>query len=91
MVQAIGIIIALALRPTDEIIITGNLNTCSKGVHIGLHLGIDLLIEALPIMPYPKLEMRELGDFTNPPAATIAGLVLIDELVKGIILVITGE
>ena len=91
MVHAIDDIVVLALGPTVEIIITGGLDTGSKGVHIGLHPRIYLLIEALPMMPYPLLEMGELSDFTDPPAAAITRLVLVDELVEGIILLITGE
>ena len=38
-----------------------------KSIDEGIHCWIDFIIEPLPMMPYPELEMREFGNFSYPP------------------------
>ena len=77
-------IVAAVLRPAFMVTVASGLNSCREFLHEDSHCGVDLFKKAFPVMPHTFLKSREFGNFSNPPRATVAGQVLVDELVKTI-------
>ena len=59
-------VVAAVLGPTLMIIVASRLDSCREILHEAGHCGIHLLVEALPVIPYPFLKMRELGNLADP-------------------------
>ena len=59
-------IVTTVLRPSLVVAISGGINSCCELLHKTFHLGIDLAIELLPMVPDAFLEMRKFGYFADP-------------------------
>ena len=91
MIGTIDNVVALVLRPTDKVGIAGLINLGGKLIDKTIHLGINLVVKALPMVAHTLLEMWELGNLGYPPRLAIAGHVLIDEIIEKIVLGIAVE
>ena len=79
------------LGPSQVVAVACRFNLCSERFHVGVHFGIYLCVEILPMVPDTFLKMRELGNLPDPSGSAIAGHVLIDEMIKRIVWLIPLE
>ena len=75
-------IIAAVLRPALMVTIASSLDSSCKFLHEGIHCGINILVEAFPVIPHSFLEVSELGYLANPSYTAIARQIFIDVFVK---------
>ena len=80
--HACGNVVTGILWPSPMVTIPGCFNSCSEFFHEDSHRGVNVFIEALPVIFHAFLKTRKFGNLCNPPRAAVTRHVIIDEVIE---------